>query len=48
MSLLLISPNHQYKQFIHLTEGMKVMSLFASLQHKTSMATFRPFQFTLN
>jgi len=39
---------HQCNQSTHMTEGMTVMSLSASLQHKTSAATFCPCQSTLN
>jgi len=35
---------HQCNQSIHVTEGVTMMSLSASLQHKTSAATFCPCQ----
>ena len=38
---------HQHNQFIHITDGMTVMSFSASLQPKTGAATDCQWQITL-
>ena len=37
---------HHFNQSVRVTDGVTVMSLSASLQHKTSAATFHPCQIT--
>jgi hypothetical protein len=39
---------HQHNQSIRMTLGITVTSLSASLRHKTNVATFHPYQITLN
>jgi len=39
--------NHQYKQSIHVTDGVTTMSLSASLQYMTA-TTFSPWKIMLN
>ena len=39
---------HQHNQSIHVTDSVTVVSLSASLQHKTSMSSDRVCKFALN